>query len=243
VAGETGERYDAITRAIAWVRDGRPPAMIPPAWSVKLALVPLVAFVLLAIAVMVGATSQADAHVSNAVHAQANGVLDVVMLATTTLGYIPEITLIVVAVALFSLRDRRRLEAIVVTGLMTGEGALDAALKLAVHRGRPHPEWAVVISGFSFPSGHAMATTCLLGMLLWLCWAQSTTLMRWLLSIAALVLLLGVGLSRVYLGAHYASDVVGGWLAGLAWLGAVFGAFRRAQLKLAFLPARGQASD
>jgi undecaprenyl-diphosphatase len=89
--------------------------------------------------------------------------------------------------------------------------------KLELPRQRPLPSFAGYSS--SFPSGHAFCAITLYGWLaLWLA-AQVPPGRRWVVYAAATVMICLVGLSRIFLGAHYPSDVAGGYLIGSLWLG------------------------
>jgi undecaprenyl-diphosphatase len=133
---------------------------------------------------------------------------------------------LVPAVALFCYRQRRiRLVVyLVVTGLVGG--AIDTAVKLAVHRSRPDLHDPIVTAhGKSFPSGHTMTSTYAYGAIL-------LTLLpfvarRWRpVAIAAYAgVVAAVGFSRLALGVHFLSDVLGGIVLGLAWLAASTAAF------------------
>jgi undecaprenyl-diphosphatase len=102
-----------------------------------------------------------------------------------------------------------------------GGGVLDTALKLIIRR--PRPEYAAAFlhgQSFSFPSGHAMGSLVGYGMLAYLLivfWAERRSI-RVAVVIAATVLVVGIGFSRLYLGVHYFSDVVAGYAAGVVWL-------------------------
>ncbi len=104
-----------------------------------------------------------------------------------------------------------------------GAGVLDALLKHIIRRPRPPYATALFYSNsFSFPSGHAMASLVGYGMLAYLLvvfWAGRWQLRFVILSVAA-ALILAIGISRLYLGVHYFSDVVGGYAAGALWLSA-----------------------
>jgi len=78
---------------------------------------------------------------------------------------------------------------------------------------------------YSFPSAHAMGSMALACVLVLLAWPSRW---RWWVAVPAALFVLGVGLSRVYLGVHYPSDILAGWAAALVWTIAVHGlVFRR----------------
>ncbi len=93
---------------------------------------------------------------------------------------------------------------------------LQQVLKAAVDR--PRPVWPDPVDSAhfaAFPSGHAMTATFVCGLLAWLAYHYDTprTLRRTVLTVA-LVSVLGVGVTRVWLGVHWTTDVLGGWLLG-----------------------------
>jgi undecaprenyl-diphosphatase len=98
--------------------------------------------------------------------------------------------------------------------------ALSGLAKVAVHRPRPHviPRLMHGAGWFSYPSGHSMLAPIIfgLGIIVWAAPWPSPALRRAALVSAALFAL-GIGFSRVYLGVHYPSDVVGGLLLGTTW--------------------------
>ncbi len=97
-------------------------------------------------------------------------------------------------------------------------GLVLMGLKLLFQRARPL-ETLIPASGYSFPSGHAFAATVFFGYVIYLLWRLRLPLaLRALGSAAALLLMLGIGASRIYLNVHYLTDVAAGHLTGLVWL-------------------------
>jgi len=140
-------------------------------------------------------------------------------LDVTALGGVTVLTLVTLAVCGFLALVRHFRSLLLVLGATLGGAALNSALKALFARPRPAvvPHLAEAFST-SFPSGHAMLSAIVyltLGALL----AQLTKrqwLKAYVLGVALLLTFL-VGLTRVFLGVHYLTDVLGGWMAGLAW--------------------------
>lgn len=102
---------------------------------------------------------------------------------------------------------------------LTGAWFMNYMLKLAFHRSRPTPPGLVQASGYSFPSGHAMISFAFYGMLIYLLWINHKPGRNTYLAAAFLTLLIVfIGISRIYLGVHYPSDVIAGYAAGGIWL-------------------------
>ncbi|WNG33111.1 phosphatase PAP2 family protein [Archangium minus] len=137
----------------------------------------------------------------------------------TALGSVSVLTLVVGAVGGFLILVRRWRTLALVVGSTLGGAVVNALLKSLFSRPRPTvvPHLTSVLTE-SFPSGHAMLSAIVyltLGALL----AQLVE-RRWLQAYlvgVALTLTLLIGLTRVYLGVHYPTDVLGGWMAGLGW--------------------------
>lgn len=118
--------------------------------------------------------------------------------------------------------------------LVTLGGSTATALlgKVAFQRPRPagvavYREWS-----YSFPSGHAVIATALYGFVVYLLWRRTAQWgQRLNIFFAGFVLMLALGFSRLYLGVHFLSDVLGGYLLGLLWLiiGVSFAEWRRAE--------------
>jgi undecaprenyl-diphosphatase len=147
--------------------------------------------------------------------------------AATNLGGATGLVTLVALMAVLLLARRERASAafLVVT---VGAGALlNAGLKLIYARARPDLATAIAEAlWYSFPSGHAMGSFIAFGALAYLALRQPWPWAARSAGLAvALTLVILVGLSRVYLGVHWASDIAGGWSAGAVWLAAAVTAF------------------
>lgn len=110
-----------------------------------------------------------------------------------------------------------RVPALFVAVVSAGAGALNALLKLAFSRPRPSLTAHLAhAGGFSFPSGHAMASAAIYGALAVVAVTRFPR-QRWWWVGACSAFVLCIGASRVYLGVHYPSDVIAGWALGVSW--------------------------
>ena len=93
------------------------------------------------------------------------------------------------------------------------------SLKYIFHRDRPLTPLLRAARGYSFPSGHALMSFTFYGLLIYLVWLNvKKTWLKWLLITTLALLIFAIGLSRVYLRVHYASDVIAGYCVGCMWL-------------------------
>ena len=141
-------------------------------------------------------------------------------LAVTWFGNNATLIGFVVVVALALVLARRYWAALRVVAASGLGGLVVLGLKALFARERPADQ-VIQATGFSFPSGHAFASTVFYGMMVYLVFRLTER--TWTRAMAVVIgplMILAVGLSRVYLNVHYLSDVLGGWLAGATWLGA-----------------------
>ena len=161
-------------------------------------------------------------------HAHSTPVLDrlAVILASVG-GY--QVIAPVSAVLTFILWKRSYLSARFFVVAVLGAALLNGVMKFAFHRPRPEL-WPRLIqeSGASFPSGHSMYSAAFVTALILLAW---NTRLRWLALTLGTLFTLIVGWSRVDLGVHYPTDVLAGWLTGLAWVLGVYGLLRPGVLR------------
>lgn len=110
-------------------------------------------------------------------------------------------------------------EAITLLLCVTGGALLNEALKQVFERSRPELVHMVEAGGYSFPSGHAMVSLCCFGMLAFLLtrYLPGWCTRFWIFIITAMFIL-AVGISRIYLGVHYPTDVLAGFSVGAMWL-------------------------
>jgi MYXO-CTERM domain-containing protein len=114
---------------------------------------------------------------------------------------------------------RRRAEALLVTVVVGGAAILVVAVKAVVGRPRPPVAFRLAVeTNASFPSGHALVAAAVLGVLAALAMTRLRGPVRALVAAATVLVVLAIGVSRLYLGVHWASDVVTGWLLGALWL-------------------------
>lgn len=119
-----------------------------------------------------------------------------------------------------------RSELVLFIGVVAGAGLLNEVLKSLFHRERPSLHRLVEETGFSFPSGHSMEAVAFYGIVAYLLWRHvSFRAGRGILIMASLFMILAIGVSRIYLGVHYPSDVLGGFLASGFWIAAAIWAY------------------
>jgi undecaprenyl-diphosphatase len=117
----------------------------------------------------------------------------------------------------FGLRHRQ--QAWLLIGTVAGSIILNSVLKHVFKRERPEIYRIANASGFSFPSGHAMMALTLYGIIAFIFWHHvKRTGNRILLVLFAAFMILMIGTSRIYLGVHYPSDIVGGYAASGFWV-------------------------
>jgi len=168
-----------------------------------------------------------DAPILHFAHGLASAGFDRVFVAMSALGYawgvVPADALLVLV-----LGWRRRFREGLFAGVaIVGSLLLNVAAKHAFARARPEL-WPSIApeTTYSFPSGHAMGSMTLALVVALLCWHARSPLgwrLRWPTAIGGALFALLVGLSRVYLGVHYPSDILAGWAAASVWTVGVYG--------------------
>lgn len=180
----------------------------------------LVFFAWLAEKVFEGDAKTFDETVRVFVHGFATDSLTTLMRFTTMLGSTLFLSFLGVSVfVIFIIKSWKRAAPLLMT-TMAGAVVLNFVLKVSFGRVRPVPFFDTPLpDSYSFPSGHALYAVCFYGVLAWLVTArvQSNPLRILIWSLAVLLALL-IGLSRIYLGVHYPSDVIAGFAAAVIWI-------------------------
>lgn len=143
-----------------------------------------------------------------------------IMKAISDLGSPAALSVFGAGTALYAWFIRRHIwDTVLVPITLLGGAVLNTALKSLFHRQRPGWPHLVEVTGLSFPSGHAMMSYIFYGLLIYLFWLNfSNRWLNWLCSAVFSLLVLAIGISRIYLGVHYPSDVLAGFAAGSFWL-------------------------
>jgi undecaprenyl-diphosphatase len=112
-----------------------------------------------------------------------------------------------------------RLELILFIAAVDGSAVINQVLKSIFHRVRPNLHRLIDVSGYSFPSGHAMNAFTVYVIISFLLWRHiPSKLGRSILIFLSILMILAIGISRIYLGVHYPSDIIGGYFASGFWL-------------------------
>ncbi len=150
-------------------------------------------------------------------------------------------TVVIAALIVYALTKRRFLDGAFLLLAASSAQVVNTCLKLLFARARPDSaDFLVQAGGFAFPSGHAMKAVVAYGL-------TALMLLRWRVvrsvpaATAAVALVsLGAGVSRVYLGVHWPTDVLGGWIVGAVWLALCWRVFRRVERRVGL---GGRASE
>ena len=213
-------------------------------------LVGLAAFAVLAVLAKANAYFAWDERVADAIQSFSPPGMEAFMRVVSFPGDGVTSWIIVIGTCLFFIARGRRSEGFGLLLSAAGGSGLNRVMKYVI--GRPRPTMELVrVSGEwaheSFPSGHVVFYVCFFGFLFFVAFAllpKGSTARRVACALAALPILL-VGLSRVYLGAHWPSDVLGAYLLSGMWLALSLDSYRRWKRRATFHPeeAKGVISD
>ncbi|MEH2200225.1 phosphatase PAP2 family protein [Nostoc sp.] len=156
-----------------------------------------------------------DVPILLAVHSTANPQLDVLAVTLAKIGLPWTAMPILGAIALILILQKRWRSLAYLLTASVGSIIISRTAKELMHRVRPQL-WQSIApeSSFAFPSAHAMTSITLVGILLFLTWASSW---RWLVLICGSLYIIAIAWCRLYLGVHFPSDILAGWMVALGW--------------------------
>lgn len=182
----------------------------------------LIGFILLTFLVSAFPASMIDRNFSEEVQENQNPALDTIMKIISWFGNMPISLIIVLLTALGFYLFKYKKEALFIVFTLTS-GLVSTAIKVAVDRPRPTKDMVTIIekAGYqSFPSGHTLFYVMFFGFLVVLMrhLKSISSVPRHMVTIFCLFLIFTIPLSRIYLGAHWFTDVLGGFMLGIVCL-------------------------
>ena len=181
-----------------------------------------VSFIALSVLVVLYPTSSIDLKLSEDVQAHQNKFIDELMYLISTPGYMPESVIMVAVTALLFFIFKYKKAALFI--LLTGTaGVVSTIIKAIVNRPRPSKDLVRIVfetTQQSFPSGHVLFYVMFFGflILLMLQLENIPKVLKYIIITLSFLLILTIPVSRIYLGAHWFTDVLGGFLSGLLCL-------------------------
>jgi undecaprenyl-diphosphatase len=184
-----------------------------------LLLLALVIFIYEIRMVFISESTNFDDRVFNSIEPYINDTLTSIMLVITFLGKHNLLIPLNFVLILFFIYRKERWFATRVAALSLSSLLLMFILKFFFQRNRPQQQLIDEVSGYSFPSGHALISVVFYGLFIHMIWHEvKTKWLRTLLIVVLSILILLIAFSRIYLHVHYASDVIAGIAVGFIWL-------------------------
>lgn len=161
-----------------------------------------------------------DSKVTEFVTSYRNPGLNQFMQAITHVGDLNGyIVLTVICTVLFYLKFRNWRYVLEMVFVLAISGLSNSALKQVINRARPDVEHLVSVATLSYPSGHAMSAISFYGFLIYLIYnIKMKAIYKVSMIILFSTMIFLIGISRIYLGVHFPSDVAGGYIAGFIWV-------------------------
>lgn len=218
---------DALYSTLNWVarhvRGFYPALAAVLTLSFVAAAVAIAIFAQLAEGVLEGDTQGFDEAVLTWFQTHRTPGLNRVMLEITALGSGSVIIMVVLLASVFLWLTHHKWSVYVLLLVVFGSKLLNTMLKGGFGRERPSIVESITdVNSLSFPSGHAMSSIVAYGSIAYLISRlEPSWRLRYAIWIFVILLVLAIGVTRMYLGVHYPSDVIGGYLAGVAWVGLV----------------------
>ncbi len=159
-----------------------------------------------------------DAHVNTVLYLIRDPLMVKVFFWVTMFGDAPVAIAIALVISFFLWLRRKKIYIIALWFTIIGSEGCTFIAKIIFHRARPM-QAVFLENGGSFPSGHATTAFALYGFIAYLLLRFAKKKIYYLpITLSGLIVILGIGFSRLYLGVHYVSDIIGGYVVGTAWL-------------------------
>lgn len=194
-------------------------------------LISLVGFIAMSLLVRANHIVLFDGYIISFIQGTETAWLTTVMKFFTYIGTIRFIAVLSIFILFFLLKVLKyRLEILIYLAVVFCTPILNRLLKLYFERARPDLHRLIEIGGYSFPSGHAMNAFSFYSILAFLLWRHvPSRLGRVTVILISSFMIAAIGTSRIYLGVHYPSDVIAGYLASGFWVSTVIWVFQRYQ--------------
>lgn len=189
--------------------------------GIAIAAVSVCIFAVIAFDVIGNEIVQFDTVITNYIQSFRGPLMNPFMIAVTFLGKVWGVLLFGIPALLWLYRrSGAYIESVMLLISTVGGTLINVMLKHIFRRERPQLSQLVTETSLSFPSGHATVAFVFFGMVGYLLWrhAEGRVGMRWLISIGFPAFMIWMGISRVFLGVHYPSDVLAGFASGAFWL-------------------------
>jgi undecaprenyl-diphosphatase len=178
-------------------------------------------FVCMALAVQNGAAQKTDDSILLAIHAHSDRLLDMAVPFVTDFGGVAGGVVITAGLLLYFVRQKKYASCTQLLVSLASAVIINLMLKALFARERPHLwAWLINETNYSFPSGHAAFSSALALVVVLLWWRSKY---RLFIMAAGSTYVLAIGLSRLYLGVHYPSDIVAGWCVGFGCVALIAG--------------------
>lgn len=193
---------------------------IRPSVAISLCILFGVAFIFIVTAILSETINSFDRSIIDTIQGLETPWLTPIMLTFTFIGSTKVVMLLIIAVTallLWGMRARR--QAYFFFFAMIGTGVLNQTLKFIFKRVRPEFHRLIEVGGYSFPSGHTMMSFSFYLLLAYILWRRTRSTSGKVALVAfAIVMFSMIAISRIYLGVHYPSDILGGMMASAFWL-------------------------
>jgi undecaprenyl-diphosphatase len=160
-----------------------------------------------------------DGTIINAIRLHTSEMISQAMIFISVLGSFKFYVTVGGVIVIWLCLKKRIAEGIMLVVCSGGSGLMTLLIKDIVMRFRPDMMPVIIETGYSFPSGHSVTAVCFYGYLAFLYWVYGKSpVMRRTGIVTAAIMILCIGISRIYLGVHFPTDVIGGYVGGLMWL-------------------------